>query len=191
MLSAAKTDGVLNVSEAAQYLRVHQETLRRLARNGEIPAYKVGRGWRFNRSTLDRWAESQGPIRERGRVLVVDDDEDVRDTLARALEDEGYGAASAATGPEALELVRREVPDVVLLDLKLPGMGGPEVLKEIRKRHPDLPVVIVTGYPDSDLMAEAMRYSPLLLLPKPVEPQQVLEAVSLALGGSKSSRRGT
>jgi len=108
----------------------------------------------------------------------------------RSLQEEGFEAQAASTGGEALEAMRQDRPDVVLLDLKLPGMDGPTVLKNIRADYGTVPVIIVTGYPDSDLMTEALRYSPLLMLPKPVEHEQLLEAVRLAMNGSKAQSHG-
>ena len=61
-------------------------------------------------------------------------------------------------------------------------MPGPDVLKEIRRAHGALPVIIITGYPDGELMHEALRYSPVMMLAKPVTPEQLLESVRLVLG---------
>lgn len=69
-----------------------------------------------------------------------------------------------------MELVCREAPDLILLDLKMPNMNGPQFLEELRKTHAALPVVIVTGYPESELMQQAMQYAPVLPLAKPVHP---------------------
>ena len=81
---------------------------------------------------------------------------------------------------------RRDPPDVVLLDLKMPDMNGPAVLKKVRATWLELPVIIVTGYPDSELRMEAMRYSPIMVIPKPFEMKQVIQAVEQALNGSRS-----
>lgn len=180
---------VLDARQAAAYLRLNAQTVRRLARQNLLPAFKVGGSWRFRKSSLDRCAESQHrPPRKQGHILVVDDEQAVLDFVRHTLEREGFRVSTAAGGAEALELVRQEAPDLVVLDLKMPGMDGPTTLKEIRKAHAALPVIIITGYPDSDLMAEALRYSPVLLLPKPVPPRQLLEAVRLVLREGDTER---
>lgn len=179
---------VLNAKKAGSYLGMHQETIRRLAREGKIPAYKVGGVWRFNKSMLYRWAESQTPLAGGGRILIVDDDRSVREILGRMLADEGYAVQTASTGEEALGLMEREEPAAVLLDLKMPGMSGPAALKAMRSAYGDIPVIIITGYPDSDLMAETMQYSPVTLLPKPVKRDQMLGAVRLLLRGRGPGR---
>jgi len=177
------SDEVLDIAGAADYLKTHPETIRRLARTGKIPAYKVGRMWRINRGALQRWAADQSALH--ARVLVVDDEEPIRDIMRRALRREGYRVTCAASGGDALECMQRETPDVVLLDLKLPGMSGPDVLKQIRMSYGDLPVIIVTGHPDGELMVQAMVHSPLLLLHKPVSPTRVLQSVRMVLSGSR------
>lgn len=186
----AEAEEVFDVRAAARYLRVHEETIRRLARQGRIPAFRVGKKWRINRGALDRWAEAQRPARPAARVLVVDDDAAVRETIGRTLAGEGMEVIPAGNGVEALGELARRRPDVVLLDLKLPGADGATVLREIRRSYGPLPVIIITGYPDGELMREAMRFTPLLLLAKPVGPEQVLQAVRLALDGSMSEAAG-
>jgi two-component system cell cycle sensor histidine kinase/response regulator CckA len=110
-------------------------------------------------------------------VLVVDDDDDVVEFGRRALETAGFTVLTALDGAQALESMRRVVPNLVVLDLRLPTMDGPTVLREIRKGWGDLPVVIYTGYPDSDLLTEAMRYSPITLLAKPCSDNRFVNTV--------------
>jgi len=94
----------------------------------------------------------------------------------------GCRAKSATGGAEALALVTNEVPDLILLDIVMPGMTGPEFLKELRQTHSRIPVVIVTGYPEGELTAEAMKFGPLLLLSKPVEAAEMEKMVRLVAG---------
>jgi len=194
---------VMSALEAAAFLGVHVETLRKLARRTEIPSFKVGRDWRFRKEALGRWAEQQRPHglasapiasreidAQRARdafegkpsVLVVDDDEKVCRAMCRIVERLGCNARIATAGPEGLGLVAREVPDLILLDLAMSGMNGPEFLKELRKTHPELPVVIVTAYPDSELMERATEYAPLMLLAKPIKRELLERTVRMVLG---------
>src|SRR5204863_9057897 len=82
----------------------------------------------------------------KSRILVVDDEAAIRASLKRTLEYEGYEFLGAATGQEGLSLVEREAPDLVLLDVKMPGMDGLEVLDRIRAINDALPVVVVSGH---------------------------------------------
>jgi len=82
---------VLDSGEAAKYLRVNVQTVRRLAREGRLPAFRVGHVWRFKRSSLGRWEELQGGFRRPRAVLVVDDGEVPLSAVARVFEKEGMG----------------------------------------------------------------------------------------------------
>ena len=122
-------------------------------------------------------------------VLIIDDDEMVCRAMIPVIESLGCTARIATGGTEGLELVARQVPDLILLDLRMPDMNGPEFLKELRLTHPDLPVVIITGYPDSELMKQATRYAPLMLLAKPAEKVQLERTVRMVLGDSIKVQR--
>jgi excisionase family DNA binding protein len=173
---------VLDAREAARYLKLNEQTVRRLARESQVPAFKVGGTWRFKKSILDRWAESQHLASHAKTVVVVDDEEPIREFVRRVLEQEGYNARTAGDGVEALECMKETPPDCVLLDLKMQGMSGPETLKQIREGWGAVPVVLLTGYPEVALMHRALQYAPITLLAKPVTRDQIVEAVESLLG---------
>lgn len=179
---------VLNPRDAAQFLGIHEETLRRLARERKIPGYKVGGVWRFNRSSLMKWAESQQVTPASPKILLVDDEESIRETLSRLMEAVRFTVTTAATGAEAIKHLRAERPDLVLLDLKLPDMSGAAVLKEIRTLHEGVPVIIITGYPESSLVTEALEFTPVMLLAKPVSPPKLLESMRQTIGVGKRAK---
>ncbi|MCD6415701.1 MAG: response regulator [Planctomycetes bacterium] len=181
----------LTTREAAHLLSAHVETIRRLARRGKIPSFKIGKDWRFSREALLRWTETHHLRHREPHVLVVDDEEIIRNVIRRMLEAEGYRVAIASGGKEGLEYVSNAAPDLVLLDLKMPGMSGVECLRRFREEHADIPVMVVTGYPDTDLMNQAMRYGPLALLAKPVQKEELLRSVRMALVGSLGRERTT
>lgn len=181
-------DRALNAREAAELLGGHVETIRRLARKGGIPSYKVGKDWRFSEVALRHWAETHHLRSERRTVLVVDDEEDIRILVRRALEREGYSVVVAADGAEALDIARAQPLDVVVLDLLMPGMDGPAVLGELRRIAEDAPVIILTGYPDGELMARALEFSPVTLVAKPARLDKIVEAVrSVSRGQPRES----
>jgi len=92
------------------------------------------------------------------KVLVVDDEDEVRSLLDDLLNREGYLSQACATGEAAIELLKKEKFDVVLLDIKLSGTSGLEVLKNIRERHKEIPVVMITGFGyDEDLIAKSKQ----------------------------------
>ena len=184
----ASNSDVLNAKEAAELLGAYVETVRRLARKGEIPAYKIGKDWRFRKEALIHWAETQPLGRKPPLVLVIDDDTGVRELMRRFLEAEHYRVCLASDGAEGLAWLNRESVNLILLDLKMPGMNGPQFLSRCREANPILPVIVITGYPDSDLMMEALRHGPITLLAKPIEREQLMLAVHTVLKGAGEAR---
>ena len=96
-------------------------------------------------------------MKARGSVLVVDDDAAFRAVLASELERMEFDVRAAESGEEAVERVAASDPDVVLLDLRLPGMGGLDALKAIRERSPRTEVIMLTGHGTSDTALDAVR----------------------------------
>src|SRR2546422_917922 len=115
------------------------------------------------------------------RVLVVDDDPLTRSLLSIALQSQAFEVIPAGDAGAALEQVRSEAPEIVILDLRLPGLDGMEALRKFKEIAPELPVVILTGYGDVPLAVEAMRLGAYDFLTKPVEPAKILVVVRRAL----------
>jgi len=114
-------------------------------------------------------------------ILVVDDEQDIRSSLKRILEYEGMVFSEAASGPQALQQVESAEPDAVLLDIKMPRMDGLEVLAELRKRVPDLPVVMISGHGTIATAVEATRLGAFDFMEKPLERERVLLVLRNAL----------
>lgn len=176
----------MNVSQAAALLGVHIQTLRRLARQKKIPAFKVGRDWRFRKEALVRWADEQHlPGKSEGTpysILIIDDDGNTCASLARMVEQFGCQSRQATDATTGLALACQETPALILLDLKLHDMNAPQFLTKLRASHPHLPVVIATKHPASDLMKEAAGFAPVLLLVKPVEQIPLERTIRALLG---------
>jgi CheY-like chemotaxis protein len=109
------------------------------------------------------------------RILVVDDDEEFTETLRDLLEIEEYTASATFCGDEALDKVKREKFDIVLMDIKMPGMNGIEVLKEIKKIIPCPVVILMTGFTVEDLIQEALDEGAFAVLYKPLDIPQLLQ----------------
>ena len=121
-----------------------------------------------------------------GRVLVVDDESEVVRLLRDALEGFGYTVKITVSGREALGLLAVYRPDVVLLDVQMPGLSGQAVLEEIKRREPALPVIMVTGNRDADLAREVLAAA-FDYVPKPFD-LGVLERVDAAAVASRERR---
>jgi len=124
-----------------------------------------------------------------GTILVVDDDADVREVLRDRLDSLGYRVLVAATGKESLDILERQNPQMVLLDVEMPGMNGLEVLKEIRKRESNVSVLMITAYGTIERAVEAMREGAYDFILKPFEPDHMALIVKKALE-RETLRRG-
>jgi two-component system, NtrC family, response regulator AtoC len=122
-------------------------------------------------------------VAARGTILLVEDRDSLRRLLARALADEGYEVAAAATGAEAVRRLAERTFDLVLTDLKLPGISGLEVLAAARERQPRTPVVVLTGYGTVGAAVEAMKLGAFDFLEKPLELPDLAHLVERAIGG--------
>ena len=112
----------------------------------------------------------------RSNILIVDDDPGVLDALSAVLQSE-FNVRTAKDGYDALKQMEQQSADVVLLDLVMPEMDGAAALNEIRKRWGAVPVILHTGYDESELINQALDFSPFTLLAKPCSPKRVLEVI--------------
>src|SRR5207249_11826917 len=110
-------------------------------------------------------------------LLVIDEDPDLSELMGHLLVSERYNVRVARDGIEGLQEMRRQTPDIVMLDLAMPNLNGPATLKEIRKNWGQIPVIVHTGFTDGDLMKQALAFSPFTLLAKPCSTDQVLETI--------------
>lgn len=115
--------------------------------------------------------------KQNSRVLIVDDEQEICKYLSVLIQKEGFAALVAYDGHAALKMVASETPDVMLSDIRMPGMDGMELLKESKKLGPDMPVIMITGYAGIHGAVEAMRAGAHDYLAK-----QFLEATNLDLG---------
>jgi DNA-binding NtrC family response regulator len=114
-------------------------------------------------------------------ILVVDDDPYIQEALGDRLESLGYRVSRASDGQQALELIDHQDPQMVFLDIEMPGMKGLEVLREIRKREKDFPVVMITAYGSIDLAVEAMKEGAYDFIPKPFKANHIALVVEKAM----------
>jgi DNA-binding NtrC family response regulator len=169
-----------------------------LIKAGKIPAVRVGRQWRFRKRDIDAWLDTQrprggsrpaatAPARPaagtgRPRVLVVDDEASIRDLLAKTLALAEYEVDVAADGRSALERIRIYAYDLLIVDLKMPGIDGLAVIREAKRYQANLPVLIITGYSTEASAIEAVNLGVAGYLTKPFRVPQVLAAAAKALG---------
>ena len=114
-------------------------------------------------------------------VLIVDDEEGIRETLSGIFEDEGCSIVTADSGEEALDLLKEQNPDLILLDIWLPGIDGIKTLEEIKVIRPDLPVIMISGHGNIELAVKATRLGAYDFLEKPLSLERVLLVSKRAL----------
>ncbi|RZJ05988.1 MAG: response regulator [Brevundimonas sp.] len=125
-------------------------------------------------------ADRESPARsERERILVIDDDEGVRQFMVDSLEGSGYAVVAAANGPDGLRSLRETAPDLVIVDYAMPGMNGVEVVTEARRHRPAVPIILATGY--ADMAAVDAVMDPERVLRKPFRVDDLNAAVRAAL----------
>ncbi len=121
----------------------------------------------------------------KNRILVIDDDEGIREACSTVLERERYIPVLAETGEMGLELLKKEDFDLVIVDLKLPGISGMDVLKRSREDNPEIPVIMITGYATVETAVEAMKAGAFDYLVKPFSPDELRVVVKKALNNRR------
>lgn len=128
---------------------------------------------------------------DKKRLLIVDDQVGIRILLLEVFATEGYDTFQAANGRTALEIVRTQRPDLVLLDMKIPGMDGLEILKQIKEYDRSIKVIMMIAYGELDMIKEATDLGALMHFTKPFDIDEMRLAVNLQIGEGSSSRFAT
>ncbi|MFC5651269.1 response regulator [Paenibacillus solisilvae] len=124
---------------------------------------------------------------DKNKVLIVDDQNGIRILLMEVFSSEGYNTSQASNGKLALEIVRNDEPDLVLLDMKIPGMDGLEILKHIKAINKEIKVIMMTAYGELDMIKEATDHGALMHFTKPFDIDEMRMAVNLQLRGGESN----
>ncbi len=198
-------DVFLTTEEVLEYLQVNLRTVYRLIKAGKIPAVRVGRQWRFRKVDIDAWLANQrtgptlpahapapGPPAEpepgppgpghRPRVLVVDDEASIRDLLSKTLALAEYDVDTAPDGRVALASLRMRAYDLLITDLKMPGMDGLTLIREARRLTPHLPVVVITAFSTEASAIESVNLGVSGYLTKPFRITKILGTAARILG---------
>lgn len=190
-------ENFLTTEEVLDYLQVNLRTVYRLIKAKKIPAVRVGRQWRFRKKDIDEWlsrgrpgAKSNGAPGERPRVLVVDDEDTVRDMVAKALVQAHYDVDTAIDGLSALDRLRATDYDLLITDLKMPGMDGLSVIREARRTASEMPIIIITGASTEASAIEAVNLGVNGYLTKPFRVNRIVAVAARAMGEPAAVRAG-
>lgn len=176
---------LLTVKETAEYLRIPVPTVYYLVQRGQLPAIQIGGRWRVKKDSLDRDVLRKS---EQGQptVLVVDDDPGLQDMFKLFLKKSGLSRVIVGTGAEGVAALQKQKFDLCFLDLMLPDIQGDEVHRQAKEIDPDLPFVIITGYPDSEILNNILKFGPVTVLKKPLKVEQLTQALR-AMGQKSAS----
>ena len=183
---------LMDITQLAEYLQMNKMTVYKLARKGEIPAFKVASEWRFRKDLIDKWLMSQikdnqgmksreiDLALDAGKtVLIVDDEEVIREFFLRVLK--GYRTLTAVSGEDALAVIEKEEVDLVLLDIKMPGIDGIETLKRIKAFNSEIGVIMLSAYGTLEKNIEAARLGAYSSIAKPFDLEDMKRVIQKAL----------
>ncbi len=169
---------LMTVKETAEYLRIPLPTVYYLVQRGQLPAIQIGGRWRVKKDLLDRDIlrnEEEG----QPAVLVVDDDTGLQQMFRLFLKKQGFARIVVGTGKEAIAAMQKQKFELCFLDLQLPDTTGDEIYKEAKEIQPAMPIVIITGYPDSQMLDNILKHGPVTVLKKPLRAETLLQTMQM------------
>jgi excisionase family DNA binding protein len=175
---------LLTVKETAKYLRIPLPTVYYLVQRGQLPAIQIGGRWRIKKDSLDKDVLKEDRSGQ-PTVLVVDDDESLQDLFKVFLKKIGFSRVVVGTVKEALTALEKQRFDLLFLDLKLPDGPADDVYEAAKEIDANLPIVVITGYPDSAMLDRILARGPVTVLKKPLKIEQLKQTVRI-LGHKES-----
>ena len=185
-MSETPIHNLLTVKETSEYLRIPLPTVYYLVQRGKIPAIQIGGRWRIKKSALDHDILRQDKQGQQ-RAVVVDDEPVLQDLFLTFLKNIGFSRVVVGTAKEAIKSLRKQKFDLMFLDLQLPDAPGDQVYQTAKQIDPDLNVIVITGYPDSEILDRILQVSPVTVLKKPLKIEQLYQTVKI-LGHNRPSR---
>ncbi len=168
----------MTVKETAEYLRIPLPTVYYLVQRGQLPAIQIGGRWRVKKDMLDRDILRN---QEEGQptVLVVDDDTGLQGMFKLFLKKQGFSRIVVGTGKEAIAAMQKQKFELCFLDLQLPDTTGDEIYKVAKDIQPAMPIVIITGYPDSQMLDNILKLGPVTVLKKPLKVEALQQTMQM------------
>ena len=175
---AQNMHNLMTVKETAEYLRIPLPTVYYLVQRGQLPAIQIGGRWRVKKDLMDRdilRKEEEG----QPTVLVVDDDTGLQQMFKLFLKKQGFSRVVVGTGKEAIIALQKTKFELCFLDLQLPDVTGDELYKQAKEIQPDMPIVIITGYPDSQMLDNILKLGPVTVLKKPLQVEGLKQTMQM------------
>lgn len=173
---------MMTVNETADFLRIPRPTVYYLINKGKLPAIRISGRWRVRRSevqsALNLHPAKPSELETKPRnILVVEDDPSHQKLYQNFFNHQGVQSQIAGTGKEAIQALKLRSFDQVFLDLQLPDQPDDELFTAIKNIEPDLPIVVATGYPDSDMLDKILLHGPTLVIRKPLNLSLLARAI--------------
>ncbi len=169
---------LLTVKETSKYLRIPLPTVYYLVQRGQLPAIQIGGRWRIKKALLDKDILKEDKAGQ-PTVLVVDDDQRRQSLFNVFLKKIGFSRVVVGTVKEALAALDKQHFDLLFLDLKLPDGPADDVYDAAKEIDPELPIIIITGYPDSEMLDRILEKGPITVLKKPLQVDQLHQTVRI------------
>jgi excisionase family DNA binding protein len=169
---------LLTVKETAKYLRIPLPTVYYLVQRGQLPAIQIGGRWRIKKASLDKDILKEDKSGQ-PTVLVVDDDESLQSLFKIFLKKIGFSRIVVGTVKDAIAALEKQKFDLLFLDLKLPDGPADDVYDVAKETDPNLPIVVITGYPDSEMLDRILAKGPVTVIKKPLKIEQLQQTVRI------------
>jgi excisionase family DNA binding protein len=167
------------VKETSNYLRIPLPTVYYLVQRGQLPAIQIGGRWRIKKASLDKDILKKDKSGQ-PTVLVVDDDQSRQSLFNVFPKKIGFNrVGGGGTVKEALAALDKQHFDLLFLDLKLPDGPDDDVYHAAKEIDPELPIIIITGYPDSETLDRILEKGPITVLKKPLQVDQLHQTVRI------------
>jgi excisionase family DNA binding protein len=186
MLTLPSMHNLLTVKETAKYLRIPLPTVYYLVQRGQLPAIQIGGRWRIKKDSLDKDILKEDRSGQ-PTVLVVDDDLSLQNLFKVFLKKIGFSRVVVGTVKDAIAALEKQRFDILFLDLKLPDGPADDVYEAAKEIDPQLPIVVITGYPDSDMLNRILAKGPITVLKKPLKVDQLKQTVRI-LGHKEATK---
>jgi excisionase family DNA binding protein len=186
LLTLPSMHNLLTVKETAKYLRIPLPTVYYLVQRGQLPAIQIGGRWRIKKDSLDKDVLKEDRSGQ-PTVLVVDDDLSLQNLFKVFLKKIGFSRVVVGTVKEAIAALEKQRFDILFLDLKLPDGPADDVYEAAKEIDPQLPIVVITGYPDSDMLNRILAKGPITVLKKPLKVDQLKQTVRI-LGHKEATK---
>jgi len=176
----------MTVKETSKYLRIPLPTVYYLVQRGQLPAIQIGGRWRIKKDSLDKDVLKEDRAGQ-PTVLVVDDDVSLQNLFKVFLKKIGFSRVVVGTVKEAIAALEKQHFDLLFLDLKLPDGPADDVYDAAKEIDPELPIVVITGYPDSSMLNRIHAKGPITVLKKPLKVDQLKQTVRI-LGHKEATK---